>query len=214
MAWVAWLAALSVLIVRFGLGLHRAYAFLDYMLAGSHWARGENLYFNWRGFIYSPLAAAFFAPLAFLPLSLAYTVWLLLNVTVLLGGVTALLKTGLFSGVPRENPGIVYLLLLPFTLGNLDVGQANPFVIGFLMLAVAAVYAQRWNTAAFCVAVPTFLKIYPLALGLLFCVMAPPTFQLAFAYCASASGWGSLSLSALVLCVSAVSCLDRDAEHG
>ena len=176
-AWIAWLATLSVLIVRFCFGLHRAYAFMDYMLAGSHWARGENLYFNWRGFIYSPLAAAFFAPLAFLPLSLAYTVWLLLNVAALLGGLTAILKTALFSGIPPENSGIVYLLLLLFTLGNLDVGQANPVVIGFLMLAVAAVYAGRWNAAAFCVAVPTFFKVYPLALGLLFCVMAPRRFS-------------------------------------
>ena len=175
-AWIAWLAALSVFIVRFCFGLHRAYAFMDYLLAGSHWAHGENLYFNWRGFIYSPLAAAFFAPLAFLPLSLAYTVWLLLNIAVLLGGLTAILKTGLFSGIAPESSGIVYLLLLPFTLGNLDVGQANPFVIGFRMFAVAAVYAGRWNTAAFCVAVPTFFKVYPLALGLLFCVIAPRRF--------------------------------------
>jgi hypothetical protein len=174
---MAWTTALLVLIVRFCFGLHRAYAFMDYMLAGSHWVRGENLYVNWRGFLYSPAAAAFFAPFACLPLPLAYILWLLLSVAVLLGGLTAILKTGLFSGINQKNSGIVYLLLLPFTLGNLDVGQANPFVIGFLMLAVAAVCDEHWNTAAFCIAIPTFFKIYPLALGLLICVIAPRRFS-------------------------------------
>jgi hypothetical protein len=177
MAWIAWTVALFVLTVRFCFGLHRAYAFMDYMLAGSHWVHGENLYVNWRGFIYSPAAAAFFAPFACLPPSLAYILWLLLSVAALLGGLTAILKTSLFSGITHKNSRIVYLLLLPFALGNLDVGQANPFVIGFLMFAVASVYAGRWNTAAFCVAVPTFFKIYPLALGLLICVIAPRRFS-------------------------------------
>ncbi|MGA8656653.1 MAG: glycosyltransferase family 87 protein [Chthoniobacterales bacterium] len=176
-AWVAWTVALLGLILRFCFGFHRAYAFMDYMLAGFHWMHGEDLYVNWRGFIYSPVAAAFFAPFAWLPPQLAYTLWLLLNVGALLGGLAAILKTTLLPVITKNNSGIVYLLLLPFTLGNLDVGQANPFVIGFLMFAVAAVYVERWNTAALCVAVPTFFKVYPLALGLLICVIAPRRFS-------------------------------------
>jgi hypothetical protein len=44
------------------------------------------------------------------------------------------------------------------------------------MFAIAAVRVKRWNIAALCVAIPTFLKIYPLAVGMLICVIAPRRF--------------------------------------
>lgn len=173
---ISWTVALLVLIVRFCAGFHRAYAFDDYMLAGFHWIHGEYLYANWRGFIYSPLTAVFFAPFAYLPPGVAYALWLLLSAGALLGGLTALLKTTLFPFISRAHSGIVYLLLLPFTLGNLDVGQANALVIGLLMFAIAAVQTERWNTAALCVVIPTYFKIYPLVAGMLICAIAPRRF--------------------------------------
>jgi hypothetical protein len=175
-AWIAWAVALLVLIVRFCAGLNRPYAFNDYVLAGFHWIHGEYLYANWRGFIYSPLTAAFFAPFAYLPPGVAYIIWLLLNAAALLGGLAALLKTILFPVINQAYSGIIYLLLLPLALGNLDVGQANALVIGLLMFAVAAVRVERWNTAVLCVAIPTFFKIYPLAAGMLICTIAPRRF--------------------------------------
>lgn len=175
-AWIFWAVALLVLIVRFCGGFSRAYAFNDYMLAGFHWIHGEYLYANWRGFIYSPLTAAFFALFAYLPPGVAYILWLLLNAAALLAGLAALLKTILFPVISGAYSGIIYLLLLPFTLGNLYVGQANALVVGLLMLAVAAVRVERWNIAALCVAIPTFFKIYPLAVGMLICTVAPRRF--------------------------------------
>ena len=173
---IFWAVALFVLIVRFCAGFHRAYAFNDYMLAGFHWIHGEYLYANWRGFIYSPPTAVFFASFACLPPGVAYTLWLLLSVAALLGGLAALLKAILFPVISGTYSGIIYLLLLPFTLGNLDVGQANALVVGLLMFAVAAVRFECWNTAALCVVIPTFFKIYPLAVGMLICTIAPRRF--------------------------------------
>jgi hypothetical protein len=174
---IAWPLALAVCVVRFCWGgSHRAYAFNDYLLAGLHWMRGENLYTNWRGFIYSPTLAALFAPLSCPPSALAYSLWLMINAAALLGGLAALFKTNLFPCLGQKSFGISCLLLLPLGIGNLDVGQANPLVIGLLMFAIAAVRIERWNTAALCVAIATFFKIYPLALGLLICVIAPRRF--------------------------------------
>jgi hypothetical protein len=65
---------------------------------------------------------------------------------------------------------------LPCAIGNLDVGQANPFVAGLLMFALTAVNRQRWNTAALCIALATYFKIYPFAVGMLICVIAPRRF--------------------------------------
>jgi hypothetical protein len=176
-AWVLWALALSGLILRFGAGgIDRVYAFNDYMHAGAHWIRGEYLYGNWRGFIYSPIIAAFFVPLAILPPAIAYILWLLINVFVFLGGLVTFLKANIVPGLKRESTALICLLLLPCALGNLDVGQANPFVIGLLLFAMAAVHRERWSTAAFCIAFATYLKIYPLAVGMLICVMAPRRF--------------------------------------
>jgi hypothetical protein len=176
-AGIVWTLVLSGLVVRFSCGwAHRAYAFNDYMLAGLHWMRGEYLYANWRGFIYSPVIAAFFAPFSCLPPAFAYSLWLCANAAALLGGLAALFNTNLFTGFSQKGVGIVYLLLVPLGLGNLDVGQANPLVVGMLMFAIAAVRVKRWNIAALCVAIPTFLKIYPLAVGKLISVIAPRRF--------------------------------------
>jgi Glycosyltransferase family 87 len=175
-AWISWTLALLVLVVRFCGGFHRAYAFDDYISAGFHWIHGEYLYANWRGFIYSPLTAAFFAPFAYLPRGFAYALWLLLSAGALLGGLAALLKTTFFPVISRAYCGIIYLLLLPVTLGNLDVGQANALVIGLLMFAIAAVRGERWNLAALCIVIPTYFKIYPLAVGMLICAIAPRRF--------------------------------------
>ena len=49
-------------------------------------------------------------------------------------------------------------------------------MVGLLMFAIAAVRVERWNIAALCVAIPTFFKIYPLAVGMLICVIAPRRF--------------------------------------
>ncbi len=176
-ALIAWTMALFTLILRYTAGgIHRVYAFNDYMLAGSHWIHGQYLYGNWRGFIYSPIIAAFFVPLAILPPVIAYIVWLLINVSVFIFGLTALLRSDIVPDLKRESFALIYLLLLPCALGNLDVGQANPFVAGLLMLAVTAVYREHWNAAAACIALAVYFKIYPLAVGMLICVIAPRRF--------------------------------------
>ncbi|HEY1478355.1 MAG TPA: glycosyltransferase family 87 protein [Chthoniobacterales bacterium] len=174
---IVWLVALAGLVVRFACGgFRRVYAFNDYMLAGLHWMRGEYLYGNWRGFIYSPVIAAFFAPFSYLPPAFAYALWLLVNAGALLGGLSALFKTNLFPDLDQKCLAMVCLLILPLGLGNLDVGQANPLVVGLLMCAIAAVRVNRWSIAALCIAIPTFFKIYPLAIGMLICAIAPRRF--------------------------------------
>jgi hypothetical protein len=152
---------------------HRATAFTVYRLAGTHWLSAQHLYGDWRGFVYSPLAAVFFTPFSLLPPGWGNLCWTWFNAAIFLLGVCALLGSGIYSGIKPGYHGIVYLLLVPLVLGNLDTGQANPTVIGLVLFAVAAVPAERWSVVALCVAAATYLKIYPLAIGLILFVMAP-----------------------------------------
>ncbi len=102
--------------------------------------------------------------------------WRALNAGLLLGGLAAVLKSNLFAGIKERNYGLVYILLVPLAVGNIDISQANPLVEGLLLAAIAAVYVERWNSAALCVAIATCFKIYPIAVGLLICVIAPRRF--------------------------------------
>jgi glycosyl transferase family 87 len=175
-ALVLWTIALIVLLVRPLLLSQRGTSFDTYVLAGSHWLRGERVYTEWMGFVYSPFVAAFFAPFAFLPTVIANVLWRLINSAVLLGGLAALLKVDLFPNIKGDRKGIGYLLMAPLAIGNIDISQANPLLAGLIMLAIAAVYTERWNSAALCIGIATLFKIYPLAVGLLICVIAPRRF--------------------------------------
>ena len=182
-AWAVWAVALCFLAARFSAGgvhhdytFNDYYAFNDYVLAGHHWIQSEYLYGNWRGFIYSPIVAAFFAPLSILAPALAYLLWLLLNASVFFIGLSALLESNIIPDLKRESFALIYILLVPCALGNLDVGQANPLVIGLLMFALTALRREQWNVAAICIGLATFFKIYPLAVGMLICVVAPRRF--------------------------------------
>jgi hypothetical protein len=152
---------------------NRATAFTVYRLAGIHWLNAQHLYGDWRGFVYSPLAAVFFTPFGLLPPGWGNLCWTWLNAAIFLFGVRALLSSGIYPGIKPRYHGVVYLLLAPLVLGNLDTGQANPTAIGMVLLAVAAVPAERWSVAALCVTAATYLKIYPLAVGLILLLMAP-----------------------------------------
>jgi Glycosyltransferase family 87 len=176
-AWIVWTVAIVVLVIRPLLISHRGTSFDTYSLAGLHWIHGENVYSQWMGFVYSPLVAVFFAPFAYLSAPIGNILWRLLNAAFLLGGVAAILKTNLFAGIKQNSFGILFILLVPLALGNIDISQANPLVEGLLLFAIAAVYVERWNSAALCVAIATCIKIYPIAVGLLICVIAPRRFS-------------------------------------
>jgi hypothetical protein len=62
---------------------------------------------------------------------------------------------------------------LPLSIGNLNNGQASPLIIALLLCGCLSVLDQRWTLAAGCIAVATFFKIYPLAIGLLLAVIEP-----------------------------------------
>jgi hypothetical protein len=175
-ALAVWLVIFLGLAVRTLANPSRATAFTVYRLAGSHWLSAQHLYGDWRGFVYSPIAAVFFAPFGNLPPGWGNLCWTWLNAGLFLLGVAAVLASGIYPGIKPRHRGIVFLLIVPLALGNLDTGQANPTVIGLLLLAVAAVPAERWSLAALCVAIAIYFKIYPLAVGLILFLIAPRKF--------------------------------------
>ena len=179
-AGILWGVLLAVLLVRAGVHAGRPSSLTTYLAGGSAWANSAALYTNWRGFVYSPVIAWFFSLLVHLPPVVAAIAWRILTAGTFLWGLGALVRSGVFHRIPAESRWLVFLGVLPLSIGNIDNAQANPLVAGLMMLSVAAVQWEAWTLCAIAVGIATAFKIYPAALALLLCLVRPR--QIAWRY--------------------------------
>jgi len=170
---VLWAAVLIVLLVRAGLHPERPTSLTTYLAGGSAWAAARPLYGNWRGFVYPPVIAWFFCLFTHIPLALASVLWRVITLGGFYSALVALMRSGIFHRIPPASRGLVFLGVLPLSIGNFDNAQANPLVTGLMMLAVAALQWEAWTLCAVAVGVATAFKIYPLVLALLLCLLRP-----------------------------------------
>lgn len=182
LAVLGWVIVCAVLVGMFIAKPEKVTGFAPYLKGAMRWTEGLDIYSYKpnKGFVYSPLAAVFFVPFTFVPSAVANVLWRLLSAGCLLGGLWCMLRFGPFARIPGRLHGLVYLLLLPLSLSNLDSGQANPIVIGLIMAALAAACQGRWTLAALAVAGAVHWKVYPLVVGLLLMVVAPWRFSWRF----------------------------------
>ncbi len=172
-----WAIVLLVIFVRAAWTPHRNTVLETYEKAGGNWLAAHDIYKTRRGFVYSPLIAALFAPFSLMPDLLSNVLWRLLNFATYIGALWWWLKLSLHRNIPRASYDILFLLLLPLSLGNFNNGQANPIITGLLMLAIIGARTERWNLAAFCIAVAVYFKIYPIVAGLLLALVFPRQFS-------------------------------------
>jgi hypothetical protein len=168
-----WILVLLGICIRIGMAPRSHDVFGTYLDAGQRWRAGESLYTYTRGFVYSPLVAAFFSLFSWLPVSLGSTLWRLLNAALFAGAVFWWLNTILRNRISRQSHWVVFLLILPLSLGNFNNGQVNPMIIGLLMIAILAAHEDRWMLSALAIGCATYLKIYPLSVGLLLVLVYP-----------------------------------------
>jgi len=167
-----WIALIVGVLIRSLLKPASGTVFPIFHTAGGRWLHGENLYSGATDYLYSPLIAALFSPLALLPLWLANILWRLAVTGTDLAAIYAWLGDGPARIHSRKFP-LVFLLLLPLSVGSINNAQANPLVIALVMFAILATRSARWTAAAICIGIVTYLKIYPLAAGLLLCLIFP-----------------------------------------
>jgi hypothetical protein len=174
---IVWTVVLVAVCVNSALNPRKRSLYLTWMTAGQDWVSGSPLlYEHTEGdgldiFRYSPLVASLLTPLQYLDERVGNVLWRLLNAGVLLGGFTYWLRDRAPDGGSLR--GILFLLIVPLSLGSLSNGQPNPLVIGLLLYAVALAGDERWMLTAVCVALACAIKIYPIAIGLLLVVVYP-----------------------------------------
>ena len=168
-----WVAVLLGICIRIGLISHSHDVFVTYYEAGRKWISSQPLYSYARGFVYSPLIAAFFVLFAWLPLSLGAVLWRLIDAAVFIGAIFWWLKAEIHDRIPESSDWLAFLLILPLSLGNFNNGQINPLIIGLLMIAILAARYRQWTLSAISLGICAYLKIYPLSVGLLLVLIYP-----------------------------------------
>jgi len=168
---VLWAAVVLGVCIRIGLVSRDHDVFATYADAGRKWISSQPLYSYTRGFVYSPLIAALFGAFAWFPLWLGGILWRLLTVSVFLAGIFCWLKED--SAIPKSRHWLVFLLILPLSLGNFNNGQVNPLITGLLMIAIVSAHRSSWTISAICLGVTAYLKIYPLSVALLLVLLYP-----------------------------------------
>ena len=165
---------------------------LNYTKAGQHWLKGTDAYelkYDEHGKVipgmgsyrYSPLFAAVIAPVAMLPDPWGGLVWRLVNYVAYLAALVYFFR----EVVPGANLMTVqqqaawWLLLIPLSLPSMNNGQANVLMLALMLAAAAAVMREHWNLAALALAGAFYLKLYPLAVAMLFVLVYPQAARLA-----------------------------------
>src|ERR1700761_2571820 len=168
-----WAAVLLAVCILIGWLSHSHDVFQTYEEAGRKWTAAQPLYPYTRGFVYSPLVAAFFALFSWFPVSLGSVLWRLLTAAIFIWAIFWWLKAEINRRIPESSYWLVFLLILPLSLGNFNNGQVNPMIIGLLMIAIVAAHEKRWTLSAVVLGFSTYLKIYPLSVGLLLVLLSP-----------------------------------------
>ena len=113
-----------------------------------------------------------FTPLAYLPGRYGLMLWNIVSIAVLVWAMHVLARD-VFPAIGRR----ARVRFLTLTLGGSTVGiwssQSNALLMASIALALAAIVRQRWWTVSILLAVPVFIKIWPLAIVLLLVAFWP-----------------------------------------
>jgi hypothetical protein len=176
-ALVVWVVIIVVISLRVALSERANSVYPIFSDAGRKWLDGANLFDPpppWRDvYRYSPAVAAGFAPWGLLSDRAGGVLWRWFNAAVLCGALVAW-----YRWWRDEKPGLsaILLLVLPLAIGGLNNGQCNALLAGLMLLATVAFARGRLWLAAAAVTCTVLFKGYPLALGLLFCLVEPRRF--------------------------------------
>lgn len=168
---ILWLVLFSVVAVRATLMPRKNSVYPAYHAAGEHFLHNEDLYHRQdpsQGidlFRYVPSFAAFMIPMTILPEAWAGGVWRVLQGLALLW--VLILLGNRFWTKPNQK-GLFLALCVPLSIGSLNNGQVNPLITISLGLGLVWSLESRWWIAGFALSVAVFLKVFPLAVALLF----------------------------------------------
>ena len=168
--WAVLLVAVSVRVAVQQPG--RASVVPIYLVSGTLWRAGGDLYApnGLDVFRYPPGFAAAFAPLTHLPGKAVAVGWRLAAAGVLLAG---LWRFGRAVGLDPADAGLMAGVAAVLSIPAVNNGQVNTLIAGAALNGTADALRGRWWRAAGWFAGGAWVKVYPLAAGLLAAVARP-----------------------------------------
>jgi len=165
--WIALFVAVGIKDLAYP-DIHTVYP--CYQDAALIWLAGGDLYDSaTTGFMYryGPAFAFSMTPLAVLPMALGGLLWSWLNFGLFFATVGKLIQRGLPGNWHARHQAIFLSLVLLGTIRTIWSGQCNLLVFSLVALAMLAIQDQRWWGAAFLLAIPIHIKVWPLVPALL-----------------------------------------------
>ena len=168
---ILWLVLLAVVSVRATLAPRKNTVYPAYHAAGLHFKYYEDIYNQQDAskgidlFRYVPSFAAFMIPMTVLPEPLAGAFWRLLQGLTMLW--VLVLIANRFWPEPTKK-GLFLTLCVPLAVGSLNNGQVNPLLVVSLGLGLLCSLGGSWCLAGISISLAVFLKVFPIAIALLF----------------------------------------------
>jgi hypothetical protein len=137
-----------------------------YEASGQWWLTGHDLYsadIAAVGFRYGPVFALAMTPLALLPTWLGGLLWSWLDLGLFLWTITLLFRRLLPGRWTATREAAFLVLVLLGSCRTMWGVQTNLLVFSLVGLAAMAIQDQRWWRAAFLLAIPVHIKVWPLA---------------------------------------------------
>ncbi len=135
---------------------------------------------------YSPTIAILFGPFAYLPEWLGACLWGLLSIGLFVAAVRVAARELLPGLWTTDRQGVFLGLTLLGAMAGIWSGQSNAILVALVIFAMQAIKNRRWWMASFLLAIPVFIKIWPLAVVLLLIVCFPKQLSWRFAVVAMA----------------------------
>jgi len=149
-----------------------------YLTAGQRWITGDDLYAPIPGqdaYRNPPGVAAGFATLTPLPVKTAGLLWRALGAGVFLAGLFRL-RRDLAPDLTPLSSAVLFMLAAGLVLPALNNGQVNLLLAGSILHGSSAALRGRYWEAALWFGLGGWLKVYPLAVGLLVALVHPIRF--------------------------------------
>jgi hypothetical protein len=136
------------------------------------WWADKAMYLD-HGYYYSPTFSVLFTPFTLLPDWLGQMSWGLTSVALLLWSLRTFYREVLPQHWPREAEAAFLLLALAGSMRGLWSLQSNAVLMACILLAAAAMVRYRWWRAAWLLALPVYIKVWPAVAGGLLSVHWP-----------------------------------------
>lgn len=168
-AWLVLTIALCIKVLVQGSD-HSVYG--AFVIGPRHWWAGAAMYDD-RSYFYSPTFSVLFTPFAMLPDWLGQTLWGLTSIGLFLWSLRIFYRHVMPSSWPKEAEAIFLWLVLAGSLRSIWSLQSNALLMAGILFGAAAIVKNQWWRAAWFLAAPVYIKIWPVIAAALLSVQWP-----------------------------------------